>query len=502
VVLAAALALYVASVAPGPLWQDNGLAQIRTLRQDLRGDLGLALSHPLYYVLTIAFQGLPLAESALKTNLVAATFGAVTVANAFLLLRLVTRRRAAAVIGALSLAVAHTFWQHCALAEVYTVSTTLLLGELLCLNQFARTGRKLWLLLLFLINGLGVSNHLLAALNLPVWAVLLLWLLVRRRISPGTLVAVAGAWLAGAALYLGLVVAEIAGGRPAVEVLRSALFGEGYAANVLNLRLSPRLLLNAGLYLGLNFPTPVALLALCGVTGLRRLAPHPLGWVLGSLVAIHLLWAVHYNVADQYTFFIFPVVLISLLIGLGADWLLGRAGCPRSPSRGNRRRTAILIGLAALPALVYIPLPQAARAIGLSLGVGREVPYRDRCTFFLWPWKTGYQGARRFADGVQQALPDGAVLIADDTTVRPIHYQMLVGRWSKRVAVWPPLAGTGGGGNVWPEEGPLSDQLDRGLVYVVTPQAHYCPAWLLRGAYAFERAGPVYRVLRAPGDKQ
>src|SRR5687768_15446425 len=106
--------VYVISLAPGPVWQDNGLIQCRVLRRDLFGQLGLALSHPLYYVIAIAFQALPFGESAYRTNLVSAVFGAITVANIFLLLALMTGRRLPAVAGALSVGVAHTFWQHAA----------------------------------------------------------------------------------------------------------------------------------------------------------------------------------------------------------------------------------------------------------------------------------------------------------------------------------------------------------------------------------------------------
>jgi hypothetical protein len=56
--LAIALVVYVVSLAPGPLWQDSGLAQVRILQRDLFGDLGLALSHPLYYLLALAAQWL------------------------------------------------------------------------------------------------------------------------------------------------------------------------------------------------------------------------------------------------------------------------------------------------------------------------------------------------------------------------------------------------------------------------------------------------------------
>lgn len=489
IALAAALVLYAATVAPGPLWQDNGLAQLRVLRHDLYGDLGLALSHPLYYVLAIAFQVLPFGESALKTNLVSAVFGAITVANAFLLLRLITARRAAAAIGAISLALAHTFWQLSVTAEVYSVTTALTLAELLCFARYLQTGRKLWLPLLLLASGLSISNHMLAALNLPVWAVVLVWLLWQRRIGFGTLLAGAAAWLAGAAIYLAMIGGEIAAGHPVGDVLRSALFGDVYAQNVLNMHLNPRLLVRSCLYLVLDFPTPVALLAFVGLAALRRLTPRPLAAVLGAMLAIHLLWAFHYNVPDQYTFFVVAIAFVALVIGLGADrFLQSRRPCWAS----------VLLVLALLPPAVYAPLPWIARAAGLQLGVAREIPYRDSLTYFLWPWKTGDDGAQRFAAEVQGLLPTGAVLIGDQTSIRPIHYLMLTGQWTADVSVWPRPPGTADGSTLWPPESEIAAQLHAGKVYVVSPQPNYCPNWLVEH-YTCERAGIIYRVAGPKG---
>lgn len=487
IALAAAVLLYGLTVAPGALWQDNGLAQVRVVQHDLRGDLGLALSHPLYYVLAIGFQCLPWQESAFKTNLVAAAFGAITVANVFLLLRLLTQRRWAAVVGAGSLAVAHTFWQHCALAEVYTVSTALLVAELLCLAQHARTSATRWLVLLCLANGLGVSNHLLAVLNLPVWGTLLLVLVVRGKVTAGGLTLCVLAWLGGAALYIALVAGESFGGRPLGAVLHSALFGEAYARNVLNMQLGPRLLVRSILYLGLNFPTPAALLALLGAAFLRRFRPRYVALSLAALLAIHLVWAVRYDVPDQYTFFIPAVVLISILIGIGADCFLQRR-------RGVWPR--LLFATALLPPLVYAPLPWLARSAGLTLGVRRALPYRDTYTYFLWPWKTGYQGARRFATEVEQVLPEGSVLLADDTSARPIHYRMLTGQWRKQIAVWPPPPSERAApGVLWPSASELAESLAAGRVFVVTPVPGYCPSWVME-RYATEPAGIIARVVQ------
>ncbi|HUU98534.1 MAG TPA: DUF2723 domain-containing protein [Phycisphaerae bacterium] len=487
VALLAALVFYLVSMAPGPLWQDSGLAQVRVLQGDLHGNFGLALSHPLYYVLAIGFQYLPLGESAFKTNLVSAVFGALTVANAFLLLRVVTRRRTPAVVGALSLAVAHTFWQHCALAEVYTVSTALLVTELLCLRQYARHGNSRWLVLLFLTNGVGVSNHVLAVLSLACYGIMLLWLLLRRKVAVNTVILSGLAWLLGAGLYLGMILGEIMSGAGVGETARSALFGSHYERYVLNLVPGGRLLVNSLQYLALNFPTPVALLALTGLLALPTMRPRLFARVLGGLLVVHLLWAVRYDVVDQYTFFIPSVVLIALLIGVGAERFLQR--------RRARWRGVLIVG-ALLPAIVYIPLPQIARAAGLKTGVSRKVPYRNEYKYFLHPWKTGYRGAEQFADELCEALPPGAVLVADGTTVRPIHYLQLTHRWREDIRVWPSLDPAQPS---WPAtEEELRPQLDAGLVYVVAPQKRYCPQWLLDG-YDFTTGGIVHRV-RPRGD--
>ena len=80
--------LYIVSCAPGPLWQDSGLIQLRVWHNDIEGFLGLAISHPLFYILAIGAKYIPLGEFAHRVNLVSAIAAAVAVANTFLLVRL------------------------------------------------------------------------------------------------------------------------------------------------------------------------------------------------------------------------------------------------------------------------------------------------------------------------------------------------------------------------------------------------------------------------------
>ncbi|MHC4326339.1 MAG: hypothetical protein ACYSUX_18870, partial [Planctomycetota bacterium] len=69
VVFCGALALYIISCAPGALWQDSGLIQYRIRHNDIEGFHGLAISHPLFYILAIGAKYIPLGEFAHRVNL-------------------------------------------------------------------------------------------------------------------------------------------------------------------------------------------------------------------------------------------------------------------------------------------------------------------------------------------------------------------------------------------------------------------------------------------------
>jgi len=479
-----AMTVYAISLAPDLLWQDSGMAQVRTLQGDVEGSLGLALSHPLYYQLTGVFQRIPIGHTAFRTNLVSAVFGAITVAGIFLFLLRATRRRLPAVVGALSLGVAHTFWQHCALAEAYTVSTALLALELLCLQQFVKNRHSLWLIALMLCNGLGVSNHMLATLSLGCYVVMIVVLIVCGQIRKRTLPLLALAWIVGASFYLSLIISHIRQGEDVLQVIHSALFGTRYAANVLNVHIGARQLINSVLYMGMNFPTPLALLA---IVGLRVIWQRPRRVDLitcAGLWLVHMLFAIRYDVPDQYTFFIPGIVLTAILIGLGAG---------RFVAVGSARRGFLLLCAAILPVAIYAVLPNIVRASGINLGTLRDIPFRDKYDYFLHPWKTGENGPRRFASHLSDLLPANAVLFADGTTVRPLQYLRLTESWRPDVLIYPPMVSDKDSYDRFSQDA-LAEAIKEYRVFVVTPQAPYCQDWLVKD-YHFEPIGLIYRVI-------
>jgi hypothetical protein len=181
-VLVAALALYIVSCAPDFVWQDSGMIQYRVWHNDIEGKLGLALSHPLFYVLAIGAKYISLGEFAYRVNLVSASAAAVAVANLYLFLRLWLGKSLPAIIGAATFAFSHTFWRHGSFAETYTLYVAFFLAGLIMLLQYVRTERVAYLYGLACFNGLAMSVHMFASIPFLCYLVFVVFLLVRRRI--------------------------------------------------------------------------------------------------------------------------------------------------------------------------------------------------------------------------------------------------------------------------------------------------------------------------------
>jgi len=485
--LAVAAAVYFASVAPGVLWQDSGMAQVRVLRGDYVGNLGLALAHPLFYMVAHVFQFLPFHDSALKTNLVSATASAFAVANLYLLLLLMfadlPHRRLSAAIGALTLGLAHTFWQHAALAETYNLSAMILSTELLLLYRFSQTFECKWYLGAWFLNGVECSNHMLATLTLAaigIWSVVLIW---RGRLRWYWLAAGIGLWIVGNLPYEFLILKTYLAGMPLAQVIHSALFGN-YQQEVLNTTITPRLIVMAIGVVGLNFPTPNILLIPLGMLRGFRIAAKPFVLLLGLATFFHLLFALRYNIVDQYTFFILPILFLSIWLAMGAGWLLAAVRTAAVPR--------LLLVFALLPPVVYAPLPAAVERLQLPVpGLGSRIPYRDEARYFLWPWKTGYDNPARLALDVFEMAEPNAVVVPDSTSRHPfVYYQRFEGlRPDIEVTTDPCLQEPG------PQRaGRMAQLLKDRPVYVVRPQPSYCPGYIL-DHFDLIPAEPIHRVL-------
>jgi len=469
-VFGCALLLYAVSCAPGALWQDSGLIQYRIWHNDVEGFLGLAISHPLFYILAIVVKYIPLGEFIWRVNLISAIAAAVVIANIFLLVRLWLGRNFPAVVAALTLAVSHTFWSHACIIETYTLWAAMFTAELIMLLQYMRTQRAVYLYWLGLLNGLAIAVHNLASIPLLCYAVFFIVLLVKKNIRFRDLAIIALLWIIGALPYEYLIVKSIIQTGSITGTLASAAFGLRWQGAVLNTALSAKIIKENFLFILLNFPTPNLLLFFAGFFGLFKVSPsRSFRSILLSLIVLFFIFAFRYTVPDRYAFFLPFYCMVSIFIGLGVYLLQERA---------NHKVFAYLIlFFSLLPVGVYAVVPAWVERMQFDIGTRNNVPYRNDYKYFLQPWKTGYRGAERFADEALDAAESNAVIFADSTTVAPLLLMQEIKGKRPDVKVVSGIVSSKNAPSF--NEHTIKQLLQSRSVYVVSRQAGFCPSFVL-----------------------
>ena len=487
IVLVGAGALYAITCAPAVLWQDSGLFVYRIWHNDIEGNLGLALAHPLYIMIGIAVKYIiPFGDMAHRVNLISAVFGAIAVANLFLLLRLWLGRTVPAVIGAITLAVSWNFWQHAVVAEVYTLYIAQLFIELIVLLQYSRTKRVGYLYLLAFFNGLAIANHICALFALACYTVFLVVLLVRKQIGLKHLVILVLLWVIGAAPYEYLIIKNIILSGEVWTTMASAIFGSHWQGAVFNASISMKIVLENIVFILLNFPTPNLVFFFVGLWVLRKATVcRSLSNIILALLVMHFVFAFRYTVVDRYVFFLPFYCLTSVLIGLGVDVFLKRY-------KHKALFFAELI-FEMLPIIAYCVTPAVAKKAYKSLGSRRQRPYRDEYKYFLQPWKTGYRGAERFASEALEQVENNAIIYAPSTDVHSLLYMQEVKGLREDVKIISSQDVSIGAPAL--TEDTIKFLIEDTDIYVVSPVSGYCPDYIIDN-YDFAEAGLIYRIVK------
>jgi hypothetical protein len=485
VVLSAAAVLYIATCAPGSLWQDSGMYQYRIWHNDIEGNLGLALSHPLYHIIGIGVKYIPLGEFTYRINLISAVAAAFTIANLFLLLRLWLGKNLPAVLAAITLALSWTIWQFATIAEVYTLYSALLLAELIMLLQYVKTKRAGFLYLLALFNGLAIANHMWGIIPLTCYIVFVAVLLVQKQIRIKNLGVIVGLWIIGAAPYEYLIIKNTFQTGDFIATLASAFFGESWRRAVLNTHLSVRLIRENLIFMAYNFSTFNGLFFFAGLYGLKKVSPsRSFTNILLATLILFFIFAFRYKVPDRYAFFIPFYCIGSIVGGVGFDLFI---------TQPNRRiLRGIVFFLALFPVPTYIVAPIVAQKVQYNITAGRKIPFRNDYIWFLRPWRTSYHNPEKFADEVFNTVEDNAVIYADTTTVFPLLYLQEVKGGRQDVKIISDIVNSRGSPQF--NEHTIEKLLDETTVYVVTRANLYCPDFLLR-RYSFVPAGIIWRVV-------
>jgi hypothetical protein len=150
-----ALALYVRTLAPSLLWGDS--AEFQTLSYTL------GMTHPSGYMTQIMlgklFTYLPVGNIAYRVNLMSAFFGALAVAQVYLIVRMLGGLTIAGISAAMTLALSQLFWRRALVAESYAIAASMSATVWLLFLAWRLTQNWRYLFLAGLAGGLSMGIH-------------------------------------------------------------------------------------------------------------------------------------------------------------------------------------------------------------------------------------------------------------------------------------------------------------------------------------------------------
>jgi len=182
------LVLYIRTLAPSVLYGD--VSEFQTLSYTL--GMTHASGYPTQIIFGKLFTFLPFGNIAYRVNLMSAFFGALAVANVYLIVRLMGGWRMAGLVASFALATSTFFWRRTIIAESYGPATGMLSFVWLSVLLWRRTDNWHWLFASGLAGGLSLGIH---STVIMTGASVLVYMLLTARKRSAWLGAAAGALL-------------------------------------------------------------------------------------------------------------------------------------------------------------------------------------------------------------------------------------------------------------------------------------------------------------------
>lgn len=291
-----------------------------------------ATGYPLFTLLGYSWQLIPFSNHiAWQLNLLAPFFAALATATLFVLIRSITARSDAALIGALFFALAPVLWFNASILEVYSLHAFFLSLIVYLVWQWSRDPkRSAPLYLAFFVLGLALAHHRLIVLALPA---LLIWLLVTDHKFlfnlPRLLLCVLLV-VPGLLLYAYVPLRLLPEGFSLEFAFNEIILGGEYATSFLREFNPLPVLLEIPFA---NFHAGVVLALVGSITLFRR--ARNLNIALWLIYLGDVAFALVYSVPDVQVFLTSSFVVIAVWIGAGAvfvlEWVGSRVGNQIAP---------------------------------------------------------------------------------------------------------------------------------------------------------------------------
>ena len=467
-VFAAAMTLYVRTLATSLLLGDSGEYQV------LYNTLGLA--HPTGYAVLIPLARLisllvPVGDAAYRGNLVSAIFAGLTLALLYLLGRVLSGRRLAPLAGVTALGLYRIFWWHAIMAESITAGAAMIALVLLLVVLWRRGEGSPWLLFAAgLAGGLSLGIHTMAALSAP--AVLLYLGLAAIawkkswRVYFKTLLLAGLGGLAGAALtlasfftlnalnsptsFLNCIAPQIGSWGLSMQQFQSPfvrlvyLMGGKQFQNAMFSLPQAKVIHNAGTYfaaLQSDLPGLAPALAAFGLLLMcvYRRKGEPYRWreallLLGSWLGM-LVYIVNYDIGDIYTYYPLSYVpwiaaaaagvggLLDMLVFFFAP-LVNRIQAAVKENKLSiwPRAVNLFLQVALVAGLLWVVISPSASTIAYSWRA-RHITFLDRMNDAEYPYPVNHPAwPHQFATALAARVEDNAIVFTDWGTLYPVLY--------------------------------------------------------------------------------
>lgn len=443
------LAFYAYTLSPALPWGDAARMQLEVatgsstylLLEDIEdaipattdnlpfARLGVAAwDHPFYVMLGRLFLAMPGGDNPVRLNWMSAIAGAIAAVLTFETGRFLSGDWRAALLGALALAVSHTFWWHSVNAEVYTLHVAIMMSLILITLHWMRNPNQKHLLLYSLLAGLGLANHLLMGITL---IVTLLWVI--RIPTPNGAIRSLRDHLRTRRLHtVACIALFIIGFAPwwiqfirlsrliDTTLILKAIIGYpgiGTALQISSLAMFIENILTYGAWLLYQF-TPVGiLLGVYGILRMRRDHPRETGFILVLFIA-HATFSANFAALDQFTLHLlsYPCFALFIIEGIAAFLKDTQA---RSLLLSTWKRfglhTGLMAGLVALPVTLYTLTPFILRAAGITEAKLDMIPIgvhtRDIFAVYLNPNRRDDFSAAQFGRGTLNSLAPNALVL-------------------------------------------------------------------------------------------
>jgi Protein O-mannosyl-transferase TMEM260-like len=357
VVFLATFAFYIPTLAPGMLRGDSGEFQWAMASLNVAHATG----YPLFTLLGYAWQLIPFSNNvSWQLNLLAPFFAALAVATIFVLIRAITTRNDAALVGALFFALASVVWFNSSILEVYSLHAFLLALFLYLMYRWSQNPQQSApLYLAFLVLGLALAHHRLIILTAP--AILYFLLATDRRFFfklPRLLIC-ALLLVPGLALYAYVPLRLLPAGFSSDYAFYDIILGREYATSLLR-EFNPLPVLVQIPFQNFQIGLVIALLGAVTLFGRGAdgsVVHRHFDFVLLLVYVTDVAFALVYSVPDVQVFLTSSFVVTAIWIGAGAafilDWIAKRAGAPYA--RRAQLPFAIVLILIPLFGLVHYP---------------------------------------------------------------------------------------------------------------------------------------------------